>query len=168
MRNRILDALHVVFICFYLQMTMSYSYPGLDLHNRLRDKHGAPRLVWSAELATLAQQYAQLLLQNQTFQHGMLIDTHGKRMGQNLAWGTSPTWHVDDAVHAWYDEGKKYNYSTTSFDPSTSHFTQLVWKSTTDVGIGVATNGTKTIVVANYSPPGNVNKHFVENVLSPH
>ena len=46
------------------------------------------------------------------------------------------------------------------------HFTQLVWKSTKEFGIGKAhTRGGKLIVVANYRPSGNIIGQFQENVL---
>lgn len=49
------------------------------------------------------------------------------------------------------------------------HFTQVVWKGTRYVGMGMAHNVKRGIVVivANYFPPGNVIGHFVENVLKP-
>jgi hypothetical protein len=48
------------------------------------------------------------------------------------------------------------------------HFTQIVWKSTQEFGIGKAhTRGGKLIVVANYHPAGNIMGKFHENVLPP-
>ena len=34
------------------------------------------------------------------------------------------------------------------------HFTQVVWKSSRELGVGVASNGGRVLVVANYDPPG--------------
>jgi len=34
------------------------------------------------------------------------------------------------------------------------HFTQVVWKSSAELGVGVATAGGRVVVVANYHPPG--------------
>ncbi|MGH0176932.1 UNVERIFIED_CONTAM: hypothetical protein FKN15_073962 [Acipenser sinensis] len=47
------------------------------------------------------------------------------------------------------------------------HFTQVVWKSSTEVGVGKATDGKMTFVVGRYSPPGNISNpgYFQENVL---
>ncbi|ODM86872.1 Protein PRY1 [Orchesella cincta] len=49
----------------------------------------------------------------------------------------------------------------------TRHYTALVWKSTTEVGIGVAWNPIKKVyvVVANYNPVGNRNGEFNQNVV---
>ena len=48
------------------------------------------------------------------------------------------------------------------------HFTQVVWKTTTQVGVAEALSKTnKRFVVARYSPPGNILDHFQENVPPP-
>lgn len=46
------------------------------------------------------------------------------------------------------------------------HFTQVVWKDSTELGVGCAkTDNGKTYVVANYNPPGNMMGKFKENVF---
>ncbi|VVC92423.1 unnamed protein product [Leptidea sinapis] len=51
---------------------------------------------------------------------------------------------------------------------NTGHFTQMVWVSTRFFGVGKArSRAGKVIVVANYSPPGNMSGHFETNVLPP-
>lgn len=57
------------------------------------------------------------------------------------------------AVAAWYQGAYHYDWENPS---GQSAFTQVVWKSTTDLGIGVAQRGNQTVVVADYYPPGNV------------
>ena len=71
------------------------------------------------------------------------------------------------AVDYWYKRGKTYNYNRSVYSQATGTFTAIVWKQTTHVGIGKAThsNGQRTIVVANYSPPGNIKNQFKQNVL---
>jgi hypothetical protein len=48
------------------------------------------------------------------------------------------------------------------------HFSQMVWKNSTELGIARARdqNG-KVIVVANYNPPGNYIGQFTQNVPMP-
>lgn len=57
----------------------------------------------------------------------------------------------------WYSEVKTYDYKKDAdFQPGTGHFTQVVWKDSTELGIAQAT-GVKnggTYVVAVYNPAG--------------
>jgi hypothetical protein len=46
----------------------------------------------------------------------------------------------------------------------TGHFTQIVWKASRGLGIGVETRNDKTYVVANYSPAGNFGNQYRQNV----
>lgn len=49
------------------------------------------------------------------------------------------------------------------------HFTQVVWKESTQLGVGVANDGIKVFVVGQYRPAGNMNtkENFYQNVLPP-
>merc|ERR1712037_806723 len=73
------------------------------------------------------------------------------------------------AVDSWYSEIKDYTFGKepSMGGPVTGHFTQVVWKGSTDVGVGVAQEGSKVVVVANYSPPGNFGGQYVDNVPAP-
>ena len=45
------------------------------------------------------------------------------------------------------------------------HFTQVVWKGSEEMGVAKAKSSTgKILVVANYSPAGNIIGQFAENV----
>jgi hypothetical protein len=41
-----------------------------------------------------------------------------------------------NAVNMWYAEHASYNYSMPALAPDTGHFTQLVWRSTREIGAG--------------------------------
>ncbi|KDQ16639.1 hypothetical protein BOTBODRAFT_172759 [Botryobasidium botryosum FD-172 SS1] len=82
--------------------------------------------------------------------------------------GASPlTWSPDIAASAlWADEAAEYDPAI----PKYSHFTQMVWKSTTQMGCavaycdGISGPGKGAYHVCQYSPPGNVMGQFPENV----
>ena len=86
-------------------------------------------------------------------------------MGQNLAFMAGAELTGQGAVDMWYREIDDYNFEKPGFSGSTGHFTQVVWKGSTHIGIGRATKKGKTYVVANYIPPGNVEGQFEKNVL---
>jgi hypothetical protein len=72
-----------------------------------------------------------------------------------------------EATDSWYDEIKLYNFNRPGFSMGTGHFTQVVWKGSQKLGVGFALTGDgKTLyVVAQYSPPGNYQGQFGQNVL---
>ena len=47
---------------------------------------------------------------------------------------------------------KKYSYVFPGFSKKTGHFTQVVWKDTTKVGMAIAQNSEKAFICANYAP----------------
>lgn len=63
----------------------------------------------------------------------------------------------------WYDEERYHNYAG-DYQKPTGHFSQLVWRSSTEVGFGVATRGNYTVCVALYYTAGNVIGQFGWNV----
>lgn len=61
--------------------------------------------------------------------------------GENIycKWGSGNfTVTSSEAVTSWYDEIKQHNYNNNNFNYSTGHFTQVVWKSTRELGIAQA------------------------------
>src|SRR5205814_550772 len=50
---------------------------------------------------------------------------------ENLASGYN---NASAAVAAWVNEARDYNFQNGGFSENTGHFTQLVWKNTTQVG----------------------------------
>lgn len=41
-------------------------------------------------------------------------------------------------VKAWYNEISGYDFNAPKFSSETSHFTQLIWATTKELGIGIA------------------------------
>ncbi|EDO14674.1 hypothetical protein Kpol_282p1, partial [Vanderwaltozyma polyspora DSM 70294] len=67
---------------------------------------------------------------------------------------------------AWYDEIANYDYSNPGFSVATGHFTQLIWKDTTQVGCGIKYCGDYygDYIICSYNPPGNYQGEFASEV----
>lgn len=90
------------------------------------------------------------------------------KYGENLFWISAGSLNGTLASKVFYGEIKNYNFDKAEFSHDTGHFTQLVWRDSQRLGIGVAKSSSGgTFVVANYDPPGNVVGAFMENVPRP-
>ncbi|CAF1094640.1 unnamed protein product [Rotaria sordida] len=133
----------------------------LYAHNFYRSYYCAQPLTLDDELNRSAQRFAQKLADTNQFQHS---GTPG--VGENLYWASGIQINGYNAPIAWYQEIKDYNFNNGGFSMSTGHFTQLVWRNTKRLGVGVAyTNGGQSVyIVAQYIPPGNYQGQYQENV----
>jgi glioma pathogenesis-related protein 2 len=148
----------------------------LSQHNAYRSAHRTPALEFSQSLNNSAQKYADQLVAKGVFEHS---NTPG--IGENLfvLHTTAPGVNVGNlakhVVKSWYDEVSLYNYNQPDFSHQTGHFTQIVWKDSTNIGCGIAQGKTNIkgthfnsfYVVCHYNPPGNVMKQFASNVSKP-
>ena len=66
------------------------------------------------------------------------------------------------AVDAFYSEITDYDFNAGTFSMATGHFTQVVWKGTTQVGVAVSSNG--QYLICNYLKHGNMMGAFAQNV----
>jgi len=134
----------------------------LDAHNSARNNHGASPLAWSDDLANAAKSWAS----GCKFKHsGGSLGPYGENLAAQTG-GLTPA----QAVQMWMDEVGDYNPS----NPQPSHFSQVVWKGTTQLGCAIVSCGAGTIfsaefgssdyAVCEYNPPGNVIGQFAENV----
>ena len=148
------------------QLTDSQKTEITDYINAYRAKHRAPPLQWDNTIATFSQQWSYHLVSNNLFQHSV-----GSGYGENLAYfkgyGIDPMTLLKKAVDSWYNEVTLYNFNNPGFSQGTGHFTCLVWKSSTNYGMGISIDtATKTVdVTFNTSPPGNYSGQYQLNVL---
>lgn len=132
----------------------------LDFHNKVRKDVGSPPLEWSAELAKYAQAWADNLAKNKNcnMEHRPSDGEWAQKHGENIFWGSGMNFSPLYASERWYSEIKDYKHGPISDInwPIAGHYTQVVWKTTTQVGLGMATcPGGEIIIVGNYNPPGN-------------
>ncbi|CAJ0609735.1 unnamed protein product [Cylicocyclus nassatus] len=157
-------------------------------HNTYRAKHGAPALVYDAHLEQAAQKYVNIL----KLRKKCLAHEQPRKYGENLFFFAASDFPNASAMarlvtESFYMEGRGYNYNsfTATGLHRTGHFTQLIWKSSRRMGVGVAitkNNGSgggpcavdakapyMIHVVIKYDPPGNLLSRaaFTENVRPP-
>ncbi|XP_012946763.1 Golgi-associated plant pathogenesis-related protein 1 [Aplysia californica] len=141
----------------------------LKAHNERRLKHGVPPLKLSSDLNDYAQKWADHLVKTGSFQHSD-VTLKGTRLGENIAnkWSSSGADYTgEEATEQWYSEIRQHNFNSES-NSGTGHFTQVVWKGSTELGMGKAKDKKgKVIVVGSYRPAGNMIGSFTSNVFPP-
>lgn len=139
----------------------------LAAHNQWRAEVGVPALRYSAVLEASAQAWADQL--KQTNQCRMRHSQTEGRYGENLYWSSALRWsdgrretaQVSPAqvVGGWGSEKRDYSYDSNSCRPGKvcGHYTQLVWRSSTEVGCAraVCADSQDQVWVCQYQPAGN-------------
>ncbi|XP_036328945.1 Golgi-associated plant pathogenesis-related protein 1-like [Rhagoletis pomonella] len=133
----------------------------LEAHNQYRARHHSPPLILDIGLCKYAHEWAQHLASRNTLQH-----RSNNNYGENIFMSMGRT-NISgrDAVRSWYDEVQDYNFHGGGFSQGTGHFTQVVWRDSKRLGVGMAKRGNSIYVVANYDPPGNFRGEYAKNVL---
>jgi pathogenesis-related protein 1 len=164
--------LSLIFFCHYSFAQSSIDFTGskiktkdaqeiLDHHNKIRKDLGVEALSWSPKLSAYAQAWAEHLSKsnNCEIEHRTQCGENGKTYGENIFWGSSAEYYKPiQASLSWFSEVKYYSYRKLNENNwhKAGHYTQMIWKDTKEMGVGVAicSNGS-LIVVANYYPAGN-------------
>lgn len=142
----------------------SFKQEFLNTHNTYRAQHSTPALSLNSNMCQEAQTWANHLLRQNTLMHSNTSD------GENIyAFSSSAPVKLTgrEAVSTWYNEMKNYSWSRPGYSGNTGHFTQVLWKDSRELGVGMATDGKRAFVVGQYRPAGNMNMpgYFEKNVL---
>lgn len=136
----------------------------LASHNRERDLMGVSTLDWNEGLADGAQRWANYLAETGRFEHSP--DLPGRpREGENIWGGTLNTFTPEAMVGLWIAEKSSFVPGTFPANSvsgrvqDVSHYTQIVWRRTGEVGCAMAKGKTEEILVCRYSEPGNIIGH---------
>jgi hypothetical protein len=112
-----------------------------------------------------AQGHADYLVRNNKFEA-----SPGTQYGENLAtsYKKDKLDAIRDVVKRWYDKVDFFDFrdpESNKRNAKSGQFSSVIWKSTTNLGVGVAYNQDekKWVVVCMYSPPATMNK-YRENV----
>ncbi|KAL8720694.1 MAG: hypothetical protein Q9225_002487 [Loekoesia sp. 1 TL-2023] len=134
----------------------------LNIHNQARNdatqisSHPRGNLVWDDQLAANATAYAQQLASANQGLHHSSGDARPNQ-GENLYW-SKPNGSLADASQGWVNEKQNYHGKKIGEGDfgSYGHYTQVIWPTTTNVGIGMAKAADGGwFIVGRYSPTGN-------------
>jgi hypothetical protein len=131
----------------------------LARHNVERRAAGVPPLAWDPRLAASASAYARSISLTGVLVHSPRAARPG--VGENLWVGTAGAYAPDAGVASWAAERSDYSdglfpaVSRTGNWLDVSHYTQMIWRTTTHVGCGLVRSGRWDALVCHYSPKGN-------------
>lgn len=133
----------------------------LALQNRERALLGLPPLQWDAQLAAAALSYGPLLASlGGRLQHSPKEMRPGQR--ENLWVGTARIFSPEQMISAWTTEKRFFrpgifpNVSATGNWADVSHYTAIIWPTTTRVGCAIYRTAAWDFLICRYSPPGNI------------
>lgn len=131
----------------------------LHAHNLERAQVGVPPLAWDPALAAAAASYGPQLARLGRLEHSPRAGRPGQR--ENLWMGTAGAFTPEQMVGSWTAEralltrGTYPAVSASGRWQDVSHYTQLVWPTTTRVGCAVHRASSQDYLICRYSPPGN-------------
>jgi hypothetical protein len=133
----------------------------LAAHNKERAGLGLPALKWNPDLVTGARTWSSTLARTGQFAHSP--DNPGEELlGENI-WGGDPgAFTPESMVNLWVSEKRQFRTGTFPTNSRTgnvrdvAHYTQMVWRSTGEVGCALSQGASEEILVCRYRNPGNV------------
>jgi len=117
------------------------------------------------QLTKWAQAHSEKMIAEGTYEHSLISKEYGENIWRHrVSFLPNATEELLTAVDLFYEEVKNYG-SFSDRTGLTGHFTQVVWKETKSLGMGIAVGGEEQCdirykelrITANYNPPGNYN-----------
>ncbi|KAF2262855.1 PR-1-like protein [Lojkania enalia] len=149
----------------------NFKNTALNAHHYWREIHCAQAVAWNDTIARAAKESVESCPQNQRHD----------RAGSNLSAASPPPADDDndrwiemtrEMIHGWHEEEYKYDYAHPGTPEGTGHFTQLVWRGTTQIGCALASCKGKNMpgrLYCFYEPAGNIinDGMYAANVYPP-
>lgn len=136
------------------RVTQQDAMAALKVHNDARQRVGVAPMTWSAAVAKSAQTWA-----NQLAAEDPGDAKHDPRLrewtpyGENVSWLSGGTGTAVIGSNDWLEERAIWE---SNGNGETGHYTQMVWHSTKELGIGVAVGASGSVyIVGRYNRAGN-------------
>jgi hypothetical protein len=123
----------------------------LEAHNKIRQQFKLSPLSWNCKLAEYAQEWAV---------RGVFEHREDNFYGENIFVTRLADFKFSAAVDKWFSEQPFWDNKLAACQTGKicNHFTQLVWKTTAQVGCGLNRNASgkwSVVLVCDYDPAGN-------------
>ena len=135
--------------------------------NIYRAKHNSQNIVNNP---TMCSSCSSLLAQSLSIT-GRRNPTIPKNYSENVFMGKvsqfstyDPVVYVKRAIDAWYKEKARYNFTTNSPGIATSNFTNMIWNSSTEFGLGCVLFNGMVYICMSFNPPGSVSGQYAANI----
>ncbi|CEF66094.1 CAP domain-containing protein [Strongyloides ratti] len=153
---------HCNYVCYSSSNFLKLKTKLLAEMNAYRRHNHASPLKLNQHLSTKAQQHAKAYASSRV----LYKIIHMRKYGELVV--VSQKNNAIQIARNWYIKGDNYNYKNSrSQNKYFDEFTQLVWKSSTNIGIGIAQKKYHLVVVCLFNPPGNKRNQYISNVLPP-
>ncbi len=135
-----------------IELTKEQVQEFIDTHNKWRSQVNVPDLTWSNDLANYAAEWAV----KQGKKNCNMKHRPDNPYGENLFWASYNIFEPATAVNEWGEEIKDYKDEVVGkTNEMVGHYTQIVWKTTSEVGCAVYKCKKSYLVVCNYNPSVN-------------
>ncbi|XP_028391914.1 uncharacterized protein LOC114516587 [Dendronephthya gigantea] len=147
------------------QTQAEFEQEGLEAHNKYRAIHEVAPMKLNTEMNAQAAKWAEHMASLGTLKHAESNERNGD--GENIYYSCGMAATGGSVTNEWYKEVCDYDFNTgkSANGKAVGHFTQVAWKTSLELGMGRATKGDCTYVVARYKPPGNWIGKEKENVF---
>lgn len=135
-----------------IKLTPEHIQQFIDTHNKYRTEVGLPPLTWNDNLANFAGEWAV----HQGEKGCKMKHRPDNEYGENIYWSSGRDFDPIYTVDQWGGEKLQYHDEVVGEEKAmVGHYTQMVWRTTTEVGCAAFNCGSSLIVICNYNPPGN-------------
>jgi pathogenesis-related protein 1 len=124
----------------------------LDAQNNIRTQLKLAKFTWNCQMANYAQEWAN---------RGIFEHRSNNKYGENIYVSSNGDVTLTNVVDKWMTERDFWNNNTGVCRDGKvcSHYTQIIWRATRQIGCGINRNVTgkwKVLLVCNYDPPGDI------------
>ena len=142
-----------------------YSQEILEQINKYRNKHSTPDLSINDEISIISQKYSDKIARENYIE--LSNNKYNNIDLGEMIFCFNDSISPEKIISSFYEE-ESFHYNYNNRNPKPSNFTQMIWKNSKFIGIGLSkTKENNIYTVINFYPPGNIKNEFLSNVFPP-